>query len=69
LINGLESENTGKLELISESGLKEPAIVKVHLLTFECSYKNKQKQYGEFTPDEIEISGTIKIFDNLSELD
>ena len=63
LINGLESKNTGKLELISESGLKEPAIVKVHLLTFECSYRSKQKEYGEFTPDDMTLNGNIKAFD------
>ena len=41
IINNLETNFTGKLELVSENSLKEPAITKVHTLTYQCSYTGR----------------------------
>jgi len=65
LLNGIESENTGKLQLQTESGLKEPAITKVYIYGFTCSYTGKlnRTDWGETTPEDMELSGHIKAFD------
>ena len=65
MINGLESENTGKLQLVSEGGLKEPAITKVHIFGFTCSYAGKlsHTNWGEITPEDVQLSERLKAFD------
>ncbi len=64
-IKDLESEHTGKLKLESEGSLKEPAIVKVHLMRFSCSYTGKidtiddDYDYDYAQGEELETDGEI----------
>ena len=44
LLEGLESQNTGKLELGSEEMVKDDAIVNVYTLAYTCRYKRKGKE-------------------------
>lgn len=43
ILNGLESETTGKLELVSEGFNKMDSIVDIYLLTYQCSYNGRKK--------------------------
>ena len=44
LLEGLESQNTGKLELTGEEMVKDDAIVNVYTLSYNCRYKRKAKE-------------------------
>lgn len=64
LTNDLESENTGKLKIISEGTQKDDTPTNVYLLTFECSYMGRVKKasdkYNYATGDDLSTVGTIK---------
>ena len=62
LLEGLESENTGKPELSSEEMVKDDAIVNVYTLTYTCRYKRKRKEskYKEVTGEKLTTESVIR---------
>lgn len=44
----IETEKTGKLELVSEGFNKMDSIVNVYLLTYECSYAGRKSPRGDY---------------------
>jgi hypothetical protein len=68
IVNNLETAFTGKLELVSENSLKEPAITKIHLLTYQCSYTgrnlNNNKKFNEVDGADMALTttGTTNLF-------
>ena len=61
LLEGLESENTGKLELSSEEMVKDDAIVNVYTLSYNCRYKRKGKEskYKFVTGEKLVAEGQL----------
>jgi hypothetical protein len=60
----IESETTGKLEIVSEGFHKMDSIVDIYLLTFECSYKGRKNpldkyQAGDY--DTLDLKGNLTI--------
>lgn len=58
----IETENTGKLELVSEGFHKMDSIVDVYLLTYDCSYsgrKNPRDSNQEGCYDKLDLKGTL----------
>ncbi|WP_136464929.1 hypothetical protein [Flagellimonas onchidii] len=61
LIDELESEVNGKLELIDEEMVKDDAIVNVHLLTYTGQYIGRNKEKFKYTTGEdIDMDPGIK---------
>jgi hypothetical protein len=64
LLHHLESEHTGKLELISEGMRDDDSPVYVHVFNFECSYMGRvipsYQHYNEATGEKVTTTGTIK---------
>ena len=59
----IESETTGKLEIVSEGFNKMDSIVDIYLLTFECSYsgrKNPLSKYQAGDYDKLNLDGNLK---------
>ncbi len=59
----IESEDTGKLELVSEGFNKMDSIVDIYLLTYECSYsgrKNPLDKYQAGDYDKLNLDGNLK---------
>lgn len=59
----IETEKTGKLEIVSEGFHKMDSIVDVYLLTYECSYsgrKNPLEKYQAGDYDKLDLKGTLK---------
>lgn len=59
----IETEKTGKLELVSEGFHKMDSIVDVYLLTYECSYsgrKNPRETNQEGSYDKLDLKGNLK---------
>lgn len=69
LLQDLESEHTGKLELVSEEMVKDDAIVNVHLLTYTCQYSGRESieesKYECVKGENLEINGGLvdRIYD------
>ena len=63
LLEGLESENTGKLELNSEEMVKDDAIVNVYTLAYTCRYKRKGKasKYKFVEGEKLVAEGQLRI--------
>ena len=59
----IETEKTGKLELVSEGFHKMDSIVDVYLLTYECSYSGRKSPRGDYQEGEIE---TLDLKGNLT---
>ena len=60
----IESETTGKLEIVSEGFNKMDSIVDIYLLTYECSYsgrKNPLNKYQAGDYDTLDLSGKLVI--------
>jgi hypothetical protein len=58
----IETEKTGKLELVSEGFHKMDSIVDVYLLTYECSYSGRKSPRGEYQEgdyDNLELTPNI----------
>ena len=55
LLEGLESQNTGKLELTGEEMVKDDAIVNVYTLSYNCRYKRKatESRYKYVTGEKL----------------
>ncbi len=66
LIENLEAENTGKLQLISEESFNPEAIEHAIVLTYQCAYTGKAQDKTSkwnYTPEntvDVNISGTLK---------
>ena len=59
----IESETTGKLEIVSEGFNKMDSIVDIYLLTYECSYsgrKNPLDKYQAGDYDKLNLDGNLK---------
>jgi hypothetical protein len=61
----IESETTGKLNLVSEGFNKMDSIVDIYLLTFECSYKGRKNpldkyQAGDYDTLDLQSNLTIE---------
>lgn len=64
IIQTIESETTGKLELSSEGFHKMDSIVDVYLLTYECSYsgrKNPLDKYQAGDYDTLDLKGNLTV--------
>lgn len=65
LLYELESKNTGKLTLVTESSAKDDTPTNVHIFTFECSYMGRVKKaddgYEYAQGEDITANGTINI--------
>jgi hypothetical protein len=60
----IETEETGKLEIVSEGFNKMDSIVDIYLLTYECSYLGRKKpldkyQAGDY--DTLDLKGNLTI--------
>lgn len=70
VVKTITSKNTGTLNLISENSLKEPAITKVHILTYEASYSQQKIKELETvsTPNAtLSFESEIRAFKNALE--
>ncbi len=59
----IESETTGKLEIVSEGLKNMDSIVDIYLLTYECSYsgrKNPLSKYQAGDYDKLNLDGNLK---------
>ena len=59
----IETEVSGKLELVSEGFNKMDSIVDIYLLTYECSYsgrKNPLDKYQAGDYDKLNLDGNLK---------
>lgn len=64
VVRTIESETTGKLELVSEGFHKMDSIVDIYLLTFECSYsgrKNPLDKYQAGDYDTLDLKPNLTI--------
>jgi len=65
ILSNIETDFTGKLELKNEASLKEPAITKVHNLTYACSYTRRSIDYNnkfdEVSGEEVSFSPRISV--------
>lgn len=64
IVPTIESETTGKLEIVSEGFHKMDSIVDIYLLTYECSFKGRKNpldKYQEGSYDTIDLKGNLKI--------
>lgn len=62
VVRTIESETTGKLELVSEGFHKMDSIVDIYLLTFECSYsgrKNPLDKYKAGDYDTLDLNSNL----------
>lgn len=48
IIRTIESETTGKLEIVTEGFHKMDSIVDIYILTFECSYKGRKNPLDKY---------------------
>jgi len=63
VIRTIETEVSGKLDLVSEGFNKMDSIVDIYLLTYECSYsgrKNPLDKYQAGDYDKLELKGQLK---------
>lgn len=63
LVTTIETEVSGKLELVSEGFNKMDSIVDIYLLTYECSYsgrKNPLDKYEAGDYDTLNLDGNLK---------
>lgn len=59
----IESETTGKLEIVSEGFHKMDSIVDIYLLTYECSFKGRKKPLDKYKAgdyDKLNLDGNLK---------
>lgn len=54
ILNTVESEETGKLELVSEGFHKMDSIVEIYLLTCECSFKDRKNPLDKYQAGEYD---------------
>lgn len=54
VVSAIETQTTGKPELIFEGFHKMDSIVDVYLLTFRCSYTGRKKPQGKYQEGEYE---------------
>lgn len=64
IIQSIESEETGKLELITEGFHKMDSIVDIYVFTYECSFKGRKNpldkyQAGDY--DTLDLQGNLTI--------
>lgn len=63
ILSEIESESTGKLNLINEGFNQMDSIVDVYLLQYECSYngktKNPQNDYLEGSYENLKLNGHL----------
>ncbi|WP_271782211.1 hypothetical protein [Aquimarina algiphila] len=61
LLSELESQHTGKLQLVSEETIKDDAIVNVYLLTFSSRYNGRNtEKYKYVNGEELKVNGKIR---------
>ena len=59
----IESETTGKLEIVSEGFNKMDSIVDIYLLTYECSFKGRKNPLSKYQAgdyDKLNLDGNLK---------
>jgi hypothetical protein len=64
IVSTIETETTGKLELVSEGFNKMDSIVDIYLLTYQCSYngrKNPLQNYEEGEIENLDLKGNLVI--------
>jgi hypothetical protein len=64
IAQNIESENTGKLDLVSEGFNQMDSIVDIYTLTYQCSYtgrKNPQQNYEEGEIENLDLKGKLVI--------
>lgn len=62
VMRNIESETTGKLELVSEGFNKMDSIVDIYVFTYQCSYsgrKNPLDTYQAGDYDSLELNGNL----------
>ncbi|MDP2061323.1 MAG: hypothetical protein U1C58_06215 [Flavobacteriaceae bacterium] len=62
VVSKIESETTGKMEIISEGFNKMDSIVDIYLLTYECSFrgrKNTAAKYQDGDYDNLNLRGDL----------
>ncbi|CAM2903454.1 hypothetical protein [Flavobacterium frigoris] len=60
----IETEKTGKLEVVSEGFNKMDSIVNIYLLTYECSYSGRKSPRGDYQEgdyDTLDLKGELTI--------
>lgn len=63
IVAPIESETTGKMELVNEGFNKMDSIVDIYLLTYECNYtgrKNPLQNYEEGEIENLDLTGNLK---------
>lgn len=63
IMQSIECETTGKLEIVAEGFNKMDSIVDIYLLTYECSYmgrKSPQDKYRDGDYDTLNLTGQIQ---------
>ena len=64
IVTTIETEISGKLELVSEGFNKMDSIVDIYLLTYECSYsgrKNPLSKYQAGDYDKLNLEGNLTV--------
>ncbi|URC13960.1 hypothetical protein [Flavobacterium sp. B183] len=59
----IETENTGKLEIVTEGFFKMDSIVDIYLLTYECTFKGRKNpldKYQEGQYDNLNLKANLK---------
>jgi hypothetical protein len=62
IISGIETEETGKLDLVTEGFNKMDSIVDIYLFTYKCSFTERQnplQQYEEGNYDTLDLTKNI----------
>ncbi|MEG1200335.1 MAG: hypothetical protein RSD53_13140 [Algoriella sp.] len=62
ILDGFESEKTGKLELTKEGFNKMDSIVDIYIFEYECSYngrKSPQRNIHEGSYDKLQLTGQL----------
>lgn len=63
VVSKIESETTGKMDIISEGFNKMDSIVDIYLLTYECSFRgrsNPATKYQQGDYDNLDLTGLLK---------
>ena len=64
IIQTIESEETGKLELVTEGFHKMDSIVDIYVFSYECSFKGRKKPLSKYQAgdyDTLDLSGKLTI--------
>jgi len=63
VVSKIESETTGKMDIISEGFNKMDSIVDIYLLTYECSFRGRNNPAAKYQPgdyNDLNLTGTLK---------